>query len=450
MTQVLSLGFPLPNYRIDNYNVFSAPSYFDYESMIIDPASITTDVLAVINGTGTFEAFDGRPVVNGATTAEAVSASDMLRRRGEETRRLLDNGGLVIVITRPNAVVYGLIGFEGCDRMSWLPAPAGMSWGPPMLRAADGKTVRIVDDDHPLAGTMRNFRNDMAYRAVFDDRQQAFRDCAHVVAAGGANTPIAVEFQVLSGRVIFIPALTDSANYQRSEIAQSLTDAIRDLELAAVSGDVPYWTGSMPLPGIESIEETLAGARLSKEAAETDLKSAQASFEDIARYRRILWESGPNLRAAVIDGLRTLGFEVTEGAQGLRLEHEGTSVMIEVEGSREQVVEWPYVRLQRRLEERMLKHSEKHGGLIVVNGYRLIEPGNRQQEYTDALRVACENYRYGLMTGATLFALVSRALEGATEADLLGIRRRITAAIGLLDTPTAIGDRETKPAEPLF
>ena len=41
MSQVLVIGYPLPNVRIDNYTPFTAPSYFDYGALIIDPESIT-------------------------------------------------------------------------------------------------------------------------------------------------------------------------------------------------------------------------------------------------------------------------------------------------------------------------------------------------------------------------------------------------------------------------
>lgn len=450
MSEILSVGFPLPNYRVDNYNMLTAPSFFDYEAIVIDPASITADAAKLMDGTGTYEGRDGRPVVNGATTAAAVSGADMIRRRAEETQRLLDNGGTLMVVARPNAVVHGLIGFEGCDRYSWLPAPAGLHWGPPLLKAAEGTTIRVVDEDHPLSNVLRNFRKNLVYRAIFDDRNAAFRAAGRVLGAGGSNVPIAVEFEVLSGRVVFLPAVSDSMGQQRTQFAEALCDVIRDLQSAAQAGEKPHWLGSIPLPGIDTAETTLTAARTARESAESELTSAEERYEELARHRRVLWESGPGLQAAVIDALRMLGFEVKEEAEGVIVEHDGKTLMLETEGSREQVVEWPYVRLQRRLEERLLKKGETHGGLIVVNGQRLTAPESRPQQFTDALRIACENYRYCLMTGATLFALVKRVLEGATDADLLGVRRRIVAAIGLIDEETAVGDKEPPTPEPLF
>ena len=84
-------------------------------------------------------------MVNGATTATQLSAADQLTRRAEEAKRFLEQGGTFFVIGRPNAVLPGVVGFEGFDRYSWLPAPRGGSWNPPHIRAGEGKTIRIAE-----------------------------------------------------------------------------------------------------------------------------------------------------------------------------------------------------------------------------------------------------------------------------------------------------------------
>ena len=123
-------------------------------------------------------------------------------------------------------------------------------------------------------------------------------------------------------------------------------------------------------------------------------------------------------------------------------EADGVKAFVEVESAREQVVEWPYVRLQRRLEELLLKRSEQRKGIVVVNGYNATQPDQRKQEFTDPLRIACENNRYALLTGQALFGLVQRALGGADEEALEGMRRRILRASGLLELPAALGEAE--------
>ncbi|MCC6382474.1 MAG: hypothetical protein IT304_08185 [Dehalococcoidia bacterium] len=452
--RLLVIGYPLPHSDIDNYNPLNAPSYFDYDAVLVDPAAITR-VAALLQQEGQeFEAHDGRPVVNAASTATAVSAAEQLRRRADETQRFLETGGLVLVMARPNATQAGVVGFEGCDRYHFLPAPPGLAWGPPYLCAAEGKTVRVTADHHPLAAFLRDFRRHVAYRAVFDDHQPAFRHAAaKVVARGGGDLPVAVEFPVLQGRVVFLPALTDEIGQIRMEMAERLVDLVRQLQRHAPAEEPPYWAASLALPGLEQVEAELEEAEAAAAAASARVAAARERHDHLASYRGLLTGDGPGLATAAAAAFALLGFSRESDAEApLAVASEGQVAFVETEAGRKEVVEWPYVRLQRRLEERLLQQGDQLKGTVVANGYRLLAPEDRDRQFTDALRVACENYRYCLLTGDTLFALVKRALGGASDAELTGMRRRILAANGLLPTGAALGETEqpASDAGPIF
>jgi hypothetical protein len=451
--RILSIGFPLPNVAIDNYSALTAASYNDYDVLVIDPASISRDVHDLLSGERQFEAQDGRPVLNAPTTATAVSAADQLRRRLDETARLLEAGGLVVVLGRPDATIGGLLGFEGCDRYHWLPAPAGLAWGPPFLRAAEGKTVRIAAEQHPFAEVLREHRKDVAYRAMFDDRQAEFRRAARVIARGGAGIPIAAEFQVLGGLVTFIPVFTDTPGANRTALAQAIVDACRRLSGSDYLSEAPFWARSMALPGLEQIEAELEEAEVAAGQAAARVAAVRERHDELARHRRLLWEDGQPFAQAVTEALRMAGFTVaSEPLEPLVVESEGVPAFVELESDRGRVVEWPYVRLQRRLEEHLLKQGSALKGIVVANGYREQDPDQRAEELSEPLRIACENYRYALVTARTLFEVVKRVLGGASEATLLGLRRRLMSGNGLLTLEALLGETagEATDAGPIF
>ena len=451
--RVLSIGFPLPNVAIDNYSALSAPSYSDYDVLIVDPASITRDVHDLLTDVRNFEAQDDRPVLNSPTTSTSVSAADQLRRRLDETTRLLENGGLVVVFGRPDATTAGLLGFEGCDRYHWLPAPAGLAWGPPFVRAAEGKTVRIVAEQHPFAEVLREHRKEAGYRAMFDDRQAAIRTHGRTIASGGSRVPIAMEFEVLGGRVTFIPVLSEATGTNRTALAQDIVDACRRLSGSDFLAEAPYWTRSVALPGLEQVEAELEEAETAANEATARLTAVRERQDELARHRRLLWEDGAPFAQAATEALRMLGFSVTSTSPDpLVVESDGVSAFVEIESSREQVVEWPYVRLQRRIEEHLLKTGSAPKGMVIANGFRMTEPEQRSEETSEPLRIACENYRFGLVTARDVFELVRRVLGGADEATLLGLRRRIMAGKGHLTLERLLGEvgEETPDAGPIF
>lgn len=450
--RLLVIGFPMPEPRIDNYNPFNAPSFFDYDAVVVDPASFTSVAADLLSGERAFEAQDGRPVLNVPTSASVVSAADQLRRRADETQRLLAAGGTVVVLARPNATQPGLVGFEGCDRYSWLPAPAGMSWSPPYLRAAEGKTIRIVADDHPFAPLLRDYRQRMSYRAVFEEAQSALRGGTRIIAQGGVGAPVAVEFSVGGGRVLFIPVLPDDGGSLRAEIAVRVIAALEQMHATTSPENAPHWERSVAVPGLEQVEAELDEAEKAVAEATEHRATAQARADALRAHRRLVTREGVALTEAVADALLLLGFEVTERhASAIEVGAEGLKAVVECEGSIGEVVEWPYIRLQRRLEERLLKSGDAPRGMIVVNGHRTKSPDERPAQHSDPLRIACQNYRYGLLTGETLFAVVQRALGGAEDAVLSGIRRRLLGATGLIETDAALGEAEpAEDAGPIF
>ncbi|MBH77202.1 MAG: hypothetical protein CL897_03105 [Dehalococcoidia bacterium] len=442
--RILTIGYSLPNQNVDNHTVLNAPSLTDYEAVLIDPEAITTAVQQLLEGERSFNSLDGRPVVNGATTATQVSAADQLLRRTDEAQRFLEQGGALFVIGRPNAVLPGVIGFEGFDRFGWLPAPKGGGWNPPNLRAAEGKTIRIADDKHPLSAVLREHRRDLTYRAVLDPAITAGTNEGHVIAMGGSNMPIAVEFPVLAGRVVVTPVFANTTGTARTKLAQDMVDAMTAVATGAKAEDAPGWARTLALPSSEQIEAELEEAEESESAATARTAAVRERLDALTAHRRLLWATGSDFSAAVREALALLGLDATTAADGLAVTEGEHTALVEVESSREDVAEWPYVRLQRRLERHLLDEGEQLRGIIVVNGKRTMSPTARRGEFTDALRVACENYGYALTTGQTLFALVQRALGTDAPSGTLfeAAGRRLLHGKGMITTEQAVGEAE--------
>lgn len=450
--QILTIGYSLPNQSVDNHTVLNAPSITDYDAAFIDPEAITEAVQQLLDGERPFNAQDGRPVVNGATTATEVSAADQLMRRKEEAERFLAQGGTIFLVGRPNAVLPGVVGFEGLDRYSWLPAPAGGGWNPPNMRAAEGKTIRIADDKHPLSEVLREHRRYITYRAALHPGLMTGEREGHVIAVGGSNVPIAAEFPVLAGRVVVTPVFGSVTGNARTKLAQALVDAMATVAAGTISEDPPGWARTLALPGSEQIEAELAEAEERASAAKAAADTVRGRLDDLTAHRRLLWATGPSFVAAVREALALLGLEATtEAGEPLAVREGDHAALVEVESTRDDASEWAYVRLQRRLERRLLDEGEQLRGIIVVNGKRNIAPTARRSQFTDSLRTACENYGYALITGDALFTLVQRAMGAEADgAPLDAAGRRLLYARGLVTAEHALGEAEEESDASIF
>src|SRR5579872_7379741 len=124
--RVLVIGYPLPNPQIDNFNIVTSPSWFDYDGLLVEPLSISTVIEDVLSARVEQESRAGEPVLNRPPTPFTAGLAEILRRRSTETRQILERGGCVVVLARPNALHDGITGFPGADRYFWLPAPPGV------------------------------------------------------------------------------------------------------------------------------------------------------------------------------------------------------------------------------------------------------------------------------------------------------------------------------------
>ena len=442
------IGYPIPSPQFDNYSILSAPAVFDYDALVIDPAGVSQAIEEVVAGGTAHQTYTDQPVVNADGGPLAVALAEHLRRRQEEVRRLLAAGGLVVCWLRPEAAHPLVAGFPGCDRYFWLPAPPGVRWTPPYLMPGEGTGLVVTDAGHVFAPLLQEFRTRFLYTAYLNDAVPGLMEHLHVIARSPGGAPVAAELRVGRGRVVFLPS-PNAREMERHRLQlgvaleQTLERALRE----TAGESPPAWAARAALPGLDVLEERAQAARRAAEEAEARAAEAEARAEELARWRRLLWQEGKHgLGEIVREALRLLGFTVTERLdEPAVLTAEGQEAFLEVEGSEEPVLEYPYIRLQRRLERDLLETKTPKKGVLVVNGQRLLEPEARTEPYAETLRIAAENYRYCLMTSVDLFHLVRRVLEGAGEEERRAMRRAILETSGVFRAPEEAGARGPAP-----
>ena len=435
--RILSLGFPMPGPPVDNHSFASAPTFFDYDAVVVSPVALSLLIEEVVDASAEHTTRAGERVVNGPTTPDGVGLADLLRDRQEETARLLSRGGTVVCFAYPNVVHGRVTGFAGCDRYFWLPAPAGVHYGEPFLRRGTGSEMIVTEHDHPFGPFVAQFRGKLAYHAYFaDDR---FAGAARVIARSAGGAAVAIELPLGEGRAVFLPSPARPPNSdQRYAYSNALQDAIRhSLRLAASSGP-PSWLAAYELPGLRERLAARDDAQRQAGAARETLAAAADSLLELDCYRRLLWQEGKHgLEEPVRDALTLLDFRVlpqdidSPARIQLSADKRGDRVaLLEVEGSHDAVGMDGHYRLRRRLEEAIVEGKPKRG-LLLINGHRSQPPSERETQHTDSLRVAAESMRYCVATTGQLFQAVRAHMEG-DEATVHSFRERLLTTEGVL------------------
>ncbi len=431
--RLLVVGMPLPNQRIDNYSFFSAPSFFDYDAMLIDPAALVRAVDEIVAGGASHTTAADEPVVNAPINGIGVGLADFLRRRRQETERLLARGGTVAVFARPNQPLRYVTGYPAADQYSWLPSPAGLAYAEPYLAPAFGTEVVLTDSASAMAPFVSGFERWFHYRAYFSEQVPDFSTSARVFARSVGGAAVGVRFKIGGGQVYFLPAMFSTPEGDpRFNLASTLLSCLAHSVHTAADEEPPAWVSGVELPGTAPMEEAVERAAQELDEATARMNEASTKLDQVARFRRLLWQEGSyGLDPVVRDAFQVLGFSVNVDVdQPAVLQADGRTAFLEVEGSRETVVEWPYFRLQKRLERDLIETREPKKGVLVVNGLRLTPPAERGPAYTDALRVAAENYRYALLSSEALLDLVRDAQLHPEPASLRRLRDLVFEMIG--------------------
>lgn len=433
--RILSLGFPMPGPQVDNYNFVSAPSFFDYDAIVVDPSQLSSLIEGVIGGALEARTFGDRVVANAPEGPTQADLAGVLLRRRQETQLALDRGCIVICFAHPPAVHRGIEGTDELDDYYWLPPPQRTTLACPYLLPADGTTAHVVDHQHPLAAFVVSQLANIAYRARFAIEPIAdLPDCGRVFVTSEGGAPIGVDLPAASSRVIFLPALksipSGDARYAMSDTLQA---SIRRALGAIAPGAPPPWLAAHPLPGLADRVARLDSARGEFDNARRVLHEAEAVHEQITRYQRLLWQEGSiGLDGAVLDALRLIGCDVYDRSPHEReLRAEGVRALVDIEGRERPIDMAPHYRLRQRIERVLESGGDLPRAVLFVNGCRLQRPENRTDEISPSLRLAAETMRYCIAPTSSLYRAVAAKFAGDDDA-VAEYRRRLVTQDGLL------------------
>ncbi len=435
--RILSLGFPLPGPQVDNYSFLSAPSFFDYDAIVVDMAALSSLLEGVINGSAEATTFADQPVRNDDTADRAASLAEILLRRRDEAAKLVENGGVIVCFAHPETMHRGISGLDAVGDYYWLPAANGGDFDAALVCPADGTQADIVDYQHPLAAFVHRQLSNLTYRAFIDvDHVPGLAAGGGVFVCSKGGAPIGVELPpVASGRVLLLPALRAiPSGDDRYVMSDDLQAGIRRALGAEAPGREPAWLDSFALPGLDDRSAALAAAQQASAGTQAALDDARRSYEELARFRRLLWQEGSvGLDATVLDALRLIGIAVyASDPNAVELRIDGTPVLLEIEASEHDIGMAPHYRLRQRIERAIERRGQATRGLLIVNGRRLSPPGERGGGISDALRLAADTMRYCIAPTSTLFDAVSAHFRG-DDAAVAAYRSRLVTHNGLLE-----------------
>lgn len=431
---ILSIGFPVAGDLFDTGDFGDAPSLSNYDAVIVDLNEVSKFINSVALSNGSYHDYSGRKIVNPGGNQPKVGevpVSELVGRRGREARLLMENGGMLICSAIP-LVTHKLP--RDWSIYEWIPLHNPNWFNNSELHPGDGPVGEILLK-HPFTQFFSAYKNQLEYKVSFSKSFIEQVPIANVLASSRGGEAVALElvpFADLPGKLIFLPAIADSAH---DEI--KFTGVIQDCIVAAIGGDLsdtsPEWVEAWMLPGLEDKESVVSSSKLALVEAKKKVADAEEQRDKIAGFRKLLWTTGKfQLEPMVREAFSLMGFDApSEGDRDAVLYDAGQKVAIaEIEGANGRIDVDKYRQLLDYVEDELTESGKELKGILVGNGYRLEQPDQRGDQFTEACRRGAERQRFCLLATTELFEVVKALLDDPSEEHQAKIRSDILGTTG--------------------
>jgi hypothetical protein len=434
--RILSIGLELEHDEIVNADLVSAPSFHDFDVVLIDPLNVV-DLLFLKHK---HEIKDGFLTLEWDAEGTNKRIKNTMSQRREELIQFLGLQRLLVCILRRPISAYL------CIRRNEWPKPdetdnwaSNYDWFPmrrssdsviSMLRIADGSIIKLVDPKHPFAPYLKAFGNRLCYEAYLEEHIETyyFKE-PKIFARTHGQLSVGFSFKTLRGQVVFLPTLTDRPDPKK------LTDVLLDCISATTSTieetTPPSWVSDYKvfLPNLSDLEGETEKLHNKISELHERLNNIEQQKAEQQKYLKLLYEQGKfQLEPVVRDAFSLFGFTVKEAepSDGLLESNEGTA-LLEVEGKdNTQISRDKYRQLLDHVDDDERQTGQLKKGILVGNGFRLIDPKERDKQFTRSAMEAASGSHFCLIPTDTLFNLVCKVL---TDPDNEGMKSKIRKQI---------------------
>ncbi|MEK7248210.1 MAG: hypothetical protein AAB092_07030 [Chloroflexota bacterium] len=221
--RTLIVGLSLPNADFDNHSFLNAPSFAEYQQLVVDTASVSRTVDDVVNGAAAHTTYGGQAIVNGDASAHAFSLRTLLEMRRRETEWVISHVGLVVLLAYPEVTQSDVAGgpWRSYD---WLPRPEAFSFETDLLAGFGRPGAVLVDSGHAFAPYIQQLAPHVAYRVYLNETVVAVRN-AHVFARSSGGQAIGFELPLGEGRLVVLPPLVKPES-DRPRTAAAIADSL--------------------------------------------------------------------------------------------------------------------------------------------------------------------------------------------------------------------------------
>jgi hypothetical protein len=441
--KVLSINKILKHDLFINDDFRSAPSFSDFDVVIIDPQGLQY----LLTGGFVTKSLDGSYHIDARKDLGfGVGMITLFRNRRIELENFLKvSGGILICYLREKESGLNIdhIGGFGVstkflDNYSWLPnhrfewvenKTSCSYYFPSELGfiSRKGSEVSFIEQSHPFNKYLNAYRKEIRFECIMEIGGR-LRKFLKVISKNKVQEIISGEVSIERGKIIFIPPNISQDTRKEAGILLECIDGIMEY---GYGSPVPEWISKYSLPNENKNEEQIK--KLSKKILDLSQRKQRMEGEqrNISEFKGLLYEKGKRtLESLVRKAFRLMGFNVIEKEKDeedydLYIKENDLTIIGEIEGKDNSKIDKDKYRQLFEYIENESEKGVKCKGILIANAYRNTEPSERGEQFTqDAIR-GCERQGFCRITTYQIFKIIERILSGFDKSKLEKLREDI-------------------------
>jgi len=369
--------------------------------------------------------------------------SGIIKRRRDDFTDYLNNGGTLIVLVSHTDIFYD-------NYNSKSPRSVRDALGEKFtLAIGSGQVVMPKDEDDPVVRCLlRNKNSSVEYVAMIRDHD------GKVLATNKIGQDIAVKYTYQGGGTLYL--LPGEINFNHQEdLEAAVEELLAEIEKKHQNKtlpEMPEWSRGYVSNQEHSDKEALEVANEEFNKAKISLHSAQDAYDETVNLKRLFTGTGGEIEAGVNKLLEALGGKVIKQPESNRTDHVAefkskTAIVAEAKGVKKACSEGYGTQLDKWVGEYFAERKKTPKGLLVVNGWKDLEPGKRtEQVFPKHIIDYATSRGYCLMTGIQAFNIIRAVGEKREEAQ--NILQKIVDTNGRLEGYDSLEDIKSVPESP--
>jgi hypothetical protein len=323
--------------------------------------------------------------------------------------------------------------------------------------STNGSAMKLLQSHSALlSGFWSEFESECSYHVVFNETKAA---CIQT-RTGEKTVGMILPSTKSDGCLLLLPDIDfEQAEFftpngekftkKASEFADRFLPQVVALDKALRSlSDVtppPAWLDAPEFSTKQevSVRQKLLLAETQVEIAQKKKEAVEEELQKCGQLNGLLFESGKMLEASLIEALKTLGFSAT-GFQDdnsefdVVFESDEGRLIGESEGKENKPVNIEKLRqLSMNIQEDLAREevSAPAKGILFGNGFRLVAPQGRPQQFTDKCVIGSQAAGIGLVPTSELYVVAKYVIDSEDMAFAKLCRQALVAGIGIVKLP---------------